>query len=147
MLVTSFTTHYLFIWQESATTFRIPPGAARPLPCPGTFRRSTLTGGTSPEGEGSPQLGITIGQMRFFFFRHQYPYLGCPGIRHCITGNKIERGSPSCTSDPATLLPNPRYVSIRFHTSNDVQDSANTHMLTQFGQFLDHDITLTPEVS
>ncbi|CAG2110241.1 unnamed protein product, partial [Medioppia subpectinata] len=40
-------------------------------------------------------------------------------------------------------LPNPRILSVSIHAQEDV--SANyTHMLMQFGQFLDHDISLTP---
>ena len=42
-------------------------------------------------------------------------------------------------------LPTARYVSSTFHTSENISASAVTHMLTQWGQFLDHDITLTPE--
>jgi peroxidase len=46
--------------------------------------------------------------------------------------------------DPSALLPNPRKVSNDFHFDS-LNADYTTHMLTQFGQFLDHDITLTPE--
>ena len=36
-------------------------------------------------------------------------------------------------------------MSHTFHKDADVPDSDCTHMLTQWGQFMDHDITLTPE--
>ena len=45
-------------------------------------------------------------------------------------------------------LPSARSVSVNFHhSSNDVDIASTevTHMVTQWGQFLDHDITLTPE--
>ncbi|XP_023338409.1 chorion peroxidase isoform X2 [Eurytemora carolleeae] len=42
-------------------------------------------------------------------------------------------------------LPNPRYLSQRNHPDNDNPDTRFTHMVMQFGQFLDHDITVTPK--
>ena len=36
-------------------------------------------------------------------------------------------------------------MSANFHSDSDVPDPVATHMVTQWGQFLDHDITLTPE--
>lgn len=36
-------------------------------------------------------------------------------------------------------------VSTAFHPHIDIPDDMVTHMVAQFGQFLDHDITLTPE--
>ena len=43
-------------------------------------------------------------------------------------------------------LPNARLVSHVFHTDDpSSEDNLATHMVTQMGQFLDHDITLTPE--
>ena len=38
-----------------------------------------------------------------------------------------------------------RWISQKNHPDNDVPDSRFTHMVMQFGQFLDHDITLTPK--
>ena len=52
-------------------------------------------------------------------------------------------GSGTCPKQ-GNSLPSPRAVSQVFHTDNDVPAEV-THLLTQWGQFLDHDITLTPE--
>lgn len=43
-----------------------------------------------------------------------------------------------------TNLPNPRWMSQRNHPDNDNPDTRFTHMVMQFGQFLDHDITISP---
>jgi len=42
-------------------------------------------------------------------------------------------------------LPNPRWISQRNHPDRDLPDTRYTHMVMQFGQFLDHDISLTPK--
>ncbi len=47
-------------------------------------------------------------------------------------------------SEPESL-PSARLVSTVFHDDVDQPDHKLTHMVTQLGQFLDHDITLTPE--
>ncbi len=43
-------------------------------------------------------------------------------------------------------LPEPRKVSTAFHPSTSVPDTVHSLMVMQFSQFLDHDITRTPEV-
>ena len=43
-----------------------------------------------------------------------------------------------------TNLPSPREISHTFHTDNDIPSTQFTHMVTQFGQILDHDIADTP---
>jgi hypothetical protein len=53
-------------------------------------------------------------------------------------------GNDGCGPRSAQL-PGARLVSNTFHTDADVADTTATHMVTQWGQFLDHDITLTPE--
>jgi len=45
----------------------------------------------------------------------------------------------------ASKLPNPRRISQRNHPDNDNPDTRYTMMVMQFGQFLDHDITVTPK--
>ena len=53
------------------------------------------------------------------------------------------------TSSPFTgasgRLPLARVVSTSFHPDEDIPSQVITNMVTQMGQFLDHDITLTPE--
>ena len=39
-----------------------------------------------------------------------------------------------------TNLPGPREISHSFHKDSDVPSTQITHMVTQFGQFVDHDI-------
>ena len=43
-----------------------------------------------------------------------------------------------------TNLPSPRTISNKFHEDLDLPSTKNTHMVTQFGQYLDHDIAETP---
>ena len=42
-------------------------------------------------------------------------------------------------------LPNPRAMSKKNHPDENKPDTRYTHMVMQFGQFLDHDLTLTPK--
>ena len=56
-----------------------------------------------------------------------------------------DEGSPRLSSK-SEQLPLARVLSTRFHPDRDIPSNQVTHMLTQFGQFLDHDITLTPEI-
>ena len=44
-----------------------------------------------------------------------------------------------------THLPSPRTISNTLNADKNVPSSLNTHMVAQFGQFLDHDFALTPE--
>ncbi|TRY74903.1 hypothetical protein TCAL_04779 [Tigriopus californicus] len=62
-------------------------------------------------------------------------------------GPRGKRGprSRNCSQNPAGTLPNARLVSNKFHPDCDVPDKVATHMVAIMGQFLDHDITLTPE--
>merc|ERR1712223_2133780 len=54
-------------------------------------------------------------------------------------------GSSSSCPTRSSTLPSPRFVSHTFHTSENISSTSVTHMVTQWGQFLDHAITLTPE--
>lgn len=69
-------------------------------------------------------------------------------------GQTLKRLLPNAYEDGATVprggrhpstLPNPRWISQRNHPDSDIPDYRFTHMVMQFGQFLDHDITLTPK--
>ena len=57
---------------------------------------------------------------------------------------ELEEEEECGTSNP-TNLPEPRLVSMVFHEDANRRDVANSLMVMQFGQFLDHDVTLTPE--
>ena len=64
-----------------------------------------------------------------------------------ITRTSLLSSTPNCPSSSSDGgLPNARLVSHVFHTDDTTaEDNSATHMVTQMGQFLDHDITLTPE--
>ncbi|QQP38046.1 Peroxidasin -like protein [Caligus rogercresseyi] len=53
--------------------------------------------------------------------------------------------TPKTVGTYSTELPNARLVSNTFHPDSDVPSTLATHLLTQMGQFLDHDLSLTPE--
>ncbi len=53
---------------------------------------------------------------------------------------------PRCFTDPKAQLPNARLVSRMIHPSVNIADRRVTHMVAQFGQFVDHDIALSPEM-
>ncbi|XP_078681743.1 myeloperoxidase-like [Branchiostoma floridae x Branchiostoma belcheri] len=52
--------------------------------------------------------------------------------------------APRTTGRDGTALPSARLVSTTMHEDLRKSSQVNTHMVMQFGQFLDHDITLTP---
>ena len=51
-----------------------------------------------------------------------------------------------CRTRTPQNLPNPRRVSSSFHSEDRAVSPDLTNMVPQMGQFLDHDITLTPEI-
>ena len=73
--------------------------------------------------------------------------LSCIFRAHCCTGrdNTNIETDGDCLSLGDSLLPNPRHVRKAFHKSDNSVDSKTTLMFTLIGQYLDHDITLTPE--
>ena len=60
-------------------------------------------------------------------------------------GNNNNNGGNRNGCEPRTVLPSARTISHAFHTDLDIPSTDVTHMVTQWGQFLDHDITATPE--
>jgi len=55
------------------------------------------------------------------------------------------KGMPKVTgTDTGNVLGNPRDISVRVHDPLDRLSNNNNHLVMQWGQFLDHDITLTP---
>ena len=60
-------------------------------------------------------------------------------------GNTPIRVSGQCANNERTNLPNVRTISRKFHGNDDVPYNLATHFAAIMGQFLDHDITLTPE--
>lgn len=73
--------------------------------------------------------------------------LGIPEFQELVNENDLEemfRLRP-CSSLLAGILPNPRLVSSTFHPDQNIPSKVATHMVAIMGQFLDHDITLTPE--
>ncbi len=58
---------------------------------------------------------------------------------------KSPNDNAPCPRSPNELLPNPRRVSRDFHTAVSHPSTRATLMVMQWGQFLDHDLTLTPE--
>ncbi len=68
---------------------------------------------------------------------------------HCDTGNKYYGAEvcDTCVADNDALLPNPRFISTRmYRESPNLEDKYMTHMFIIFGQFLDHDLDLSPEI-
>jgi hypothetical protein len=55
--------------------------------------------------------------------------------------------SPRFVSRAGSNLQNARVISVTIHPDSSALNSRITNMVPQFGQFLDHDITLTPEAS
>ena len=53
----------------------------------------------------------------------------------------------ACVSMSPVKLPNVRFVSTKFFNDDgdNINHATSTLMLMQFGQFLDHDLTFTPE--
>eukprot|EP00095_Tigriopus_kingsejongensis_P001231 maker-scaffold160_size295910-snap-gene-1.35 protein:Tk01231 transcript:maker-scaffold160_size295910-snap-gene-1.35-mRNA-1 annotation:"peroxinectin " len=86
-------------------------------------------------------------------FKRLVPSRYKDGRSEPIGGGTSPGGNPrfynigSCLSNQPTQLPNARVVSTQFHPDFNVPSNVYTHMVTQMGQFLDHDVTLTPETA
>ena len=50
-----------------------------------------------------------------------------------------------CANRHRVNLPNARLISRKFHGHNSIPKTKATHFVAIMGQFLDHDVTLTPE--
>ena len=99
-------------------------------------------GGSSPPVDNSERTvwGSVSIKMRRMIPAKTASYTDALSTRTSL----LSRGS-NCPSSNS-LLPNARLVSHVFHTDDtSAEDNSATHMVTQMGQFLDHDITLTPE--
>ncbi|TRY80461.1 hypothetical protein TCAL_10485 [Tigriopus californicus] len=72
------------------------------------------------------------------------------GTRFSSLANNFDLNFPfqsgDCASNPAAVLPNPRFVSTNFHPDADKPTNQLTHMFTQLAQFVDHDISISPEI-
>ena len=67
----------------------------------------------------------------------------CKYICH-VAGKWLPRGSDFHPNEGyRSRLPSPRLISASIFVGNNVSDDLHTHMLMQFGQFLDHDLTAT----
>ena len=112
------------MWGSMATCFE------RILPTiPKLFKVQTYTDG--PSGSGSVHSTDALNEVDWFGVT-QSP-CSCNQSKECVNKSPV-------------ALPNARLVSTNFFTDNlSAEDQQVTHMLTQFGQFLDHDLVLTPE--
>ena len=69
------------------------------------------------------------------------------GVNSGECSAKCTEKSETCVKEAKVELPSARLVTTTFFnymTAMQKADGQHTHMLTQWGQFLDHDITLTP---
>jgi len=64
---------------------------------------------------------------------------------HCFGGGPGRNNADNSMCPERTHLPSPRTISNTLNADINVPSKTNTHMVAQFGQFLDHDIALTPE--
>jgi len=63
----------------------------------------------------------------------------------CLGGGEGRNNADNSMCPERTHLPSPRTISNSLNADVNVPSTLNTHMVAQFGQFLDHDIALTPE--
>ena len=88
-------------------------------------------------------ISCTAMARLFFFPLHgSHPAVACSFTRSCLF-SAISRPRFR-SSESGKALPSPRLVSIVVHADVSHLHGRYTLMLMQYGQFLDHDITLTP---
>ena len=92
---------------------------------------------------GVPTGGFTSAEALQYTRKKRSPRRGGHGGNG--GSNHHSGGHDSSSSSSSAALPSARLVSLTFHPDTPVNSGAVTHMVTQLGQFLDHDITLTPE--
>ena len=96
-------------------------------------------GGNNGEGGGGNNGGGGGGSGNGNALLDSVNWFGVPKEGCSCSDNQCVQKSP-------VVLPNARLVSTKFHTDDtSAEDASVTHMVTQMGQFLDHDIVLTPE--
>ncbi len=118
---------------------------ALPLNCDPSARFRTLSGACN--NLAHPLWGSASSPLSRFVPAAYADGVGAPrGSYRPTICDKVEEDScPRCFTDPRAQLPNARTVSRLLHPPVSVAEKRITHMLAQFGQFLDHDVALSPE--
>ena len=79
---------------------------------------------------------------------NQFNIPGLPnfgGVSNPFKGWPFGPSKDPCKSTEKKQLPSTRDVSRSFHDDRNIPDKKRSLLVMQFGQFLDHDLTLTPE--
>ena len=97
-----------------------------------------------------PLRGSALIPMRRYLPARYQDGMGAPVTGAPVsdsTAGRVQAGIHNdCQGRPYGPLPNARAVSAAVHGKGDRPENVATHMVAIMGQFLDHDITLTPEI-